>query len=73
MRYLVVDLRLTHALPLLGLYYDSAEEGAFQYTKPLAPVTLGKFSTVPQVNRVFDSGNIVIYDMGGIINASQEP
>lgn len=72
-RYLVVDLRLTQALPLLGFYYSSGEEGAFQYTKPLAAVTLGKFSTVPQVNRVFDSGNIVIYDMGEIINAPQEP
>lgn len=72
-RYLVVDLRLTQALPLLGYYYDSGEEGAFKHTTLLAPDTLGKFSTVPQANRVFDSGNIVIYDMGGIINASEEP
>ena len=28
---------------------------------------LTKFDMVPQINRVFDSGNIVIYDTGGLI------
>ena len=34
-RYLVADLRLTQALPLLGYYYDSSEEGAFRHTQLL--------------------------------------
>lgn len=71
-RYLVVDMRLTHELPLLGYYYETGEEGAFQHTTPLAPNTLAKFSTVPQLNRIFDGGDIVIYDTGGILNASEK-
>ena len=65
-RYLVVDLRLTRSLPLLGFYYETGEKGAFQHTTPIDPRALTKFNTIPQINRVFDSGDIVIYDVGGL-------
>lgn len=71
--YLVVDLRLTRSLPLLGFYYEQSEEGAFQRTTPISTGALTKFNTVPQINRVFDSGDIVIYDTGGLLNAPQTP
>ncbi len=69
--YLVVDLRLTRSLPTVdGFYYTEMERGAGQRTTPLDVKVLTKFSTMPQVNKVFDGGNIVIYDVGGLLNVS---
>lgn len=68
-RYLVVDLRLASGLPRLGFYFDPAEPGAFHYTVPIDQERLTKFNNIPQINRVFDSGDIIIYDVGGLINA----
>jgi hypothetical protein len=56
-RYLVVDLRLSNALPLDGFYFESDHPKS-----PIAKEALTKFNTIPQINRLFDSGNIVIYD-----------
>jgi len=69
----IVDLRLGAALPALGFYFEPGEPGSFQHTTPISREALTKFSTIPQINRVFDSGDIVIYDVGGLINASQKP
>ena len=67
-RYLVVDLRLSRALPLVGFYYEVEEPGRFQRTTPIDRQALMKFSTVSQINRLFDSGDIVIYDVGAFTN-----
>jgi hypothetical protein len=72
-RYLVVDLRLSTALPSLGIYFEPGEPDSFHHTKPISLQALTKFNNVAQVNRVFDSGDIVIYDVGGLINAPEEP
>jgi hypothetical protein len=72
-RYLVVDQRLSTALPRIGFYFDPGETGAYEYTRPLDLEALTKFNRVPQINRVFDSGDIVIYDVGGLINAPENP
>ena len=70
LRYLVVDLRLSTSLPLLGFYYENDETGAFNLTSPISRESLTKFSAIPKINRVFDSGNIVIYDVGVLVNGS---
>jgi hypothetical protein len=72
-QYLLVDLRLSKAPPRLGFYFDPGEPGSFQHTTPISLKALTKFSTVPQINRVFDSGDIAIYDLGGLINAPEKP
>lgn len=69
-RYLVVDTRLSTAVPALGFYFVSDEPGANHITIPLNRDALTKFTTVPQINRLFDSGNIVIYDTGAFINGT---
>jgi Double zinc ribbon len=69
-RYLVVDLRLSQALPVIGFYFDEGEPGAFQHTTPIDTASLTKFNTIPQINRVFDSGDIVIYDVGALANST---
>ncbi|HTK08032.1 MAG TPA: hypothetical protein VL485_12740 [Ktedonobacteraceae bacterium] len=71
-RYLVADMRLTRSLPLLGFYYEQDEQGAYKHREPINPEDLTKFATVPQINKIFDSGDIVIYDAEGVINASEK-
>ncbi len=72
-RYLVVDMRLSKALPLLGFYYEQDEQGAYKHKQPLDAEDLKKFAAIPQINKVFDSGSIVIYDAEGVLNAPEKP
>jgi len=67
-RYLVVDLRLSTALPLEGYYFESDESDAYRLISPISSDALTKFSAIPQINRVFDSGDIVIYDVGALVD-----
>ncbi len=72
-RYLVVDLRLSRSLPLQGFYFEVSEPDAYHLTSPISRAALTKFNTIPHINRLFDSGNIVIYDVGAIGNALKKP
>jgi len=69
-RYLVVDLRLSTALPLEGYYYDQYENDSLPLTSPISREALTKFDTVPGINRIFDNGDIVIYDVGPLVDGS---
>lgn len=69
MNYAVVDWRLTQGLPAAGMYYENTEPGAFQHTTPVDPQALAKFDQEPDISRVYDSGNISIYDVGLIRDA----
>lgn len=71
--YIVVDERLSTAVPVLGFYFVTDEPGAYQYTTPLSREALNKFDTVPQINRLFDNGNVVIYDTGAFLNETESP
>jgi hypothetical protein len=63
-RYLVADRRLTTGLPVVGHYFDRGEEAFVgRRQTPLDPLLLSKFDRLPEVHRVFDSGNIQIYDV----------
>ncbi len=72
-RYLAVDLRLATALPSLGIYFEQGEPGSFNHITPIPLEALTKFNTIPQIDRLFDSGDIVIYDVGGLSNAPEKP
>lgn len=67
--YLVVDLRLSTGLPVEGVYFEVDQNYVAQLKKPLPKASLTKFNTIPQMNRLFDSGDIVIYDTGVFGNA----
>lgn len=62
-RYLVVDHRLSRGLPQFGIYFEPGEPNEFQHTAPISPAALAKFDGLPGVHRLFDSGDIVIYDV----------
>jgi hypothetical protein len=62
--YVVIDRRLVHGVPPnTGIYFDSGEAPVNGWEEPLAASTLAKFDGVPGVNRVFDSGDLQIYDV----------
>lgn len=61
--YAVVDYRLTQALPIEGEYYEKWEKLSYPYTEPIERDTLAKFDRLPRVSRIFDDGDIVIYDI----------
>jgi hypothetical protein len=63
-RYLVIDQRFSSGLPAAGFYFDGDEPNAYRYTKPLNPQLLTKYDGVKGINRLFDNGDIVIYDLG---------
>ncbi len=62
-RYLVVDNRLSTGLPLRGTYFVPWEPDANNHTIPIDAAALAKFDDVPEIDRLFDSGDIVIYDV----------
>jgi len=63
LQYIVVDRRLSTALPRIGFYFNSSVSGLQQYTRPIDPASLAKFDSLKNVSRIFDSGDIVIYDV----------
>ena len=67
-QYLVVDSRLTTGLPHVGTYFNISSSGEVQYTSPLDPAAIAKFQNVKQLDRLFDSGNIAVYDAQAISN-----
>lgn len=65
-RYLLVDRRLTTGLPLRGAYFVPWEPNANRHTSPINPALLNKFNNVPGLHRLFDSGDIIIYDVRAV-------
>lgn len=64
LRYVVVDRRLSTDLPLVGVYFEKSEELAYAHEEPLEPGSLEKFDDVAGVDRIYDNGDIRIYDVG---------
>jgi hypothetical protein len=68
-RYLVIDRRLSTALPHVGTYVEYGEQDTFRHTRPIDPAALAKYDGMPRVSRVLDSGDIAVYDVGALANA----
>jgi hypothetical protein len=60
--YLAVDLRLSQSLPLSGSYFDN-DPYSNDLTEPIAAANLTKFDKVPGISRMYDSGDIRLYDL----------
>ncbi|HEX5689188.1 MAG TPA: hypothetical protein VFX76_04265, partial [Roseiflexaceae bacterium] len=61
--YLVVDRRLSDSLPATGAYFERSELEGDRHDTAIEPAALAKFDGMPEVGRLFDSGDIVIYDV----------
>jgi hypothetical protein len=64
--FLVVDKRDSTALPRSGHYFDSGNPLTV-YRQPLSLGALTKFDNDTCINRIFSSGNIVVYDSRKVI------
>jgi hypothetical protein len=60
--YLMVDRRLADGLPAVGVYFESDEPHAYHHVTPPSESALVKYDGVCPISRVFDSGDIIIYD-----------
>lgn len=65
-RYLVIDRRLSTALPQVGIYYEEGEPDSDVHKSPPPLSELMKFDGLNNVSRVYDNGDIIIYDVGGL-------
>jgi hypothetical protein len=65
LRYVWVDNRLSQSLPTSGQYFR-VDPNVGKYKHPLPAANLDKFNHVPGVNRIYDSGNVVIYELPGL-------
>jgi hypothetical protein len=63
--YLLVDLRLSAQLPMMGHYYEMFEERA-QPWLPVDPEALLKFNEERGLDRVYDNGWIIVFGTEGI-------
>jgi hypothetical protein len=61
--FLLVDLRLSTALPVLGSYFEPWEPKS---ATPLSAAALLKFNKVDGITRIYDNGYIIIYDVRGL-------
>ena len=64
--YIVIDQRATRAAPLDGHYYESWEQMVVPFKPPVKRAVLDKFASMPGVDRLLDSGDIQIYDVGAL-------
>jgi hypothetical protein len=66
LRYVWVDNRLSQSLPAFGQYFPD-DPNAGKYSHPLPVADLDKFdNTQAGFDRIYDSGNIVIYELPGL-------
>lgn len=61
--YLIVDTRLSTGLPHQQVYIESGEYGKAGRTEPVTSDALNKFAVVRGVERIYDNGSLVIYDV----------
>lgn len=60
--YLMVDLRLSQALPILGVYFEPGEDSGIHAIPP-EPTALLKFNKIKGISRPFDNGAAIVYDV----------
>ena len=64
--YLIVDTRLSTGLPHQQFYIESGEFGGDTRRGPVSAAALTKFASVPGVQRIYDNGALMIYDVRGL-------
>lgn len=71
-QYVLIDRRLSSALPLVGIYVEPGEAEEGPRRVPIDPAALGKFDGAPSVSRVYDNGAIQLYDVRTIVSAAPQ-
>jgi hypothetical protein len=69
-QYVVYDRRFMSWNNMAGYYFDQTPAGSLPSTALFDPAAYGKFDQQTEISRLFDSGNIVIYDVRAISHAT---
>jgi hypothetical protein len=69
-QYLFTDRRRISWDLMFGMYVNSSVEQADPRARLIEPSAVSKFEKIDGASRVFDSGNVVIFDVGGVASAS---
>ena len=77
-RYVVVDRRIEGSTtPVSGYFYEPWERlvvpDAYSEESTIDPQALDKFIDTPGIGRIFDGGDLQIYDGGGLVNNAPKP
>ncbi|CAN5556167.1 hypothetical protein BH20CHL6_BH20CHL6_06790 [soil metagenome] len=67
--YLIVDRRLSRALPAVGAYFERAEVVDGPHREPIPASVLSKFDEAAGLSRIFDSGELQIYRVEAQVGA----
>jgi len=65
-RYIVIDRRIATGRPLAGVYFEPGERPPDEITVPVGVPLLMELEALPGARRILDSGDIIIYDLGGM-------
>ncbi len=65
-QYVVVDLRMSRQKPASGTYFSDQSTAC---PEPIPLADLLKFDSVPGASRIYDSGDILIYDLRAVSDA----
>ncbi len=73
-RYVVIDKRIEGSTtPVSGYFFEPWERlvvpDAYSDSSTIDPQALDKFIDTPGIGRIFDGGDLQIYDGGGLVNA----
>ena len=68
--YVVTDSRLTKAIPPSGSFFPGESELSL---KPIPAANLNKYNHVNGISRVYDDGDIKIYDLQSLGYVPQKP
>jgi hypothetical protein len=68
-RFIAIDRRLSTGLPLVGVYFEQGEPDSFRHAAPVALATLTKLDGAENLDRIFDTGDIALYDAGALLDA----
>ncbi|HYK95037.1 MAG TPA: hypothetical protein VE011_04095 [Candidatus Dormibacteraeota bacterium] len=67
--YILIDRRLASSLPLVPFYYEEGEIFERRHATPILATVLAKWDSVPRVDRIYDSGDIQLYDVRRLAGA----
>ena len=71
-RYILVDRREISWDHMTGIYFNRVVEDRYEDTELIDRRAYTRLDVQPNVSRLFDSGNIVIYDVGVFANGPSQ-
>jgi len=71
--YLAIDRRLISSNNMAGIFFDHGSQWPLPSSELLQPEIYAKFDAEPGVSRIFDSGDLVVYDVRTWLHGAAQP